>query len=162
MYRKYNQQRKQKQRIKSKHVHQLDDTSSSSSSDDEFVLSVGSDSENRHTDVMMLCNMNVEFQLDNGSTVNIMPQHLYEKLSGGFDCNVLNSTEVTLRMYNKRRLKPLGTRRFSVRNVKTKRKYNLEFHVVKVDNFRAILGIKAVEAMNLITVNRDSFATKSW
>lgn len=58
-------------------------------------------------------------------------------------------------MFNRSETKTLGKVRLSVRNPR-----NLEFEIVEGKQFHASLGIKAIQAMDLITVNHKEFLSK--
>nr|XP_022296799.1 uncharacterized protein K02A2.6-like [Crassostrea virginica] len=148
-----------------KHVHEVytDTFDSDDSSSDEFVLSVQHVNEVASRKITAVMNINkqlVEFQLDNGSTVNIMPNHIYTKLSDDLAGNKLRKSNVTLIMFNKSETKTLGKVRFSVRNPRNRKKYNLEFEIVEGKHLHAILGIRAIQAMDLITVNHKEFMSR--
>ena len=49
-------------------------------------------------------------------------------------------------MYNNTVIKPIGKIRFSLRNPKNNKKYNLEFQIVKEEN-SPVLGAKAIQGM---------------
>ena len=66
----------------------------------------------------------VRFQVDYGATVNILPK----KYVGS---NKIEKTSKVLQMWNRNKLKPEGTCRLIVKNRKTKKKYSVEFIVVK-------------------------------
>jgi hypothetical protein len=136
---------------------------SSDSSSEEFVLTIQQVNEvetQKITAIMKINKQLVEFQLDNGSTVNILPNHIYRKLCDDHDGRNLRKSNVTLVMFNKSETKTLGKTRLSVRNPRNKKKYNLEFEVVEGKQLHAILGIKAIQAMDLITVNHDEFLSR--
>ena len=61
-----------------------------------------------------------KFPLDNGSIVNIMADKTVQKLYGKNGVDDLEKTSVTLTMYNKSEVKPLGKKRFKVVNPKNK------------------------------------------
>ncbi|XP_062577795.1 uncharacterized protein K02A2.6-like [Saccostrea cucullata] len=63
-------------------------------------------------------------------------------------------------MFNKSETKTLGKVRLSVRNPRNQKKYNLEFEIVEGKQLHAILGIKAIQAMDFITVNHKEFLSK--
>ena len=66
-----------------------------------------------------------KFQLDSGSTVNLMSDKTVERLCG-VDClKDLEKTSVTLVMYNQSEVKPLGKKRFRVTNPKNNKKYSI-------------------------------------
>ncbi|XP_062574516.1 uncharacterized protein K02A2.6-like [Saccostrea cucullata] len=135
-----------------------------SDSSDELVLvieQVHSLSSKRHTAVMNIQVKYVEFQLDNGSTANILPAHVYVRLTADKEFQNLKKTDVTLQMYNKTETKALGTIRMSVRNPCNRKKYNLEFLIVPGKELHCILGKRAIEGMELITVHTDKFLTKT-
>jgi hypothetical protein len=111
------------------------------------------------TAIMNINKQLVEFQLDNGTTVNILPNQIYRKLCDDHDGRNLRKSNVTLIMFNKSETKALGKTCLSVKNPRNK-KYNLEFEVVERKQLHAILGIKALQAMNLITVNHDEFLSR--
>jgi len=78
----------------------------------------------------LLVNGNQEkFQLDSGSTVNIMTVETVLKLCGQNGLTELEETPVTLVMYNQSEVKPLGKKRFKVVNPKNNKKYSIEFHL---------------------------------
>ena len=95
----------------------------------------------------------VKFQVDCGASVNILPQHLI----GG---RGLNKCSKSLRMWNNSEVKPLGQCRVTIRNLKTRKKYSVEFVVVK-EQFVPLLGAQAIQEMGLITVNTDKFKVAS-
>ena len=103
----------------------------------------------------------LEFQLDNGSTTNILPVHVYVGLTNDKDFRNLKCIVVTLQMYNKSEPKALGTIGMSVRNPCNWKKYNLEFVIVPGTELHCIKGKRAIEGMELITVHPDKFLTKT-
>lgn len=66
----------------------------------------------------------VEFQIDNVSTANILPTHVYVYLTSDQKFKNLKKTDVTLQMYNKSETKSVGTIRLSVRNPCSRKKYS--------------------------------------
>ena len=58
-------------------------------------------------------------------------------------------------MYSKFTLPVLGTCRVSMRNPKNSKKYNVEFVVVK-GNYTPLIGSRASQQMNLVTVHQDN------
>ena len=86
----------------------------------------------------LLVNENQEmFQLDSGSTVNIMADDIVLKLCGQDGLSELEETPLTLVMYNQSEVKPLGKKRFKVVNPKNNKKYSIEFHLVCGERFWA-------------------------
>lgn len=135
-----------------------------SDSSDELVLAieqVHSLSSKRHTAVMNIQDQYVEFHLDNGSTASILPTLVYVHLTGNKEFQNLKKTNVTLQMYNKSETKAVGTIRLSVRNPCNRKKYNLEFVIVPGKELHFILGKRAIEGKELITVHTDMFLTKT-
>ena len=60
-------------------------------------------------------------------------------------------------MYNSTVLKPLGRQRIKIRNPANRKRYNVEFVIVK-ENLIPILGKQASEQMGLITVHYSKIA----
>ena len=91
----------------------------------------------------LLVNGNQEkFQLDSGSTVNLMSDETVLKLCGHDGLCELEETPVTLVMYNQSEVKPLGKKRFKVVNPKNNKKYSIEFHHVRGE-CKSILDLRA-------------------
>ncbi|XP_022806614.1 uncharacterized protein K02A2.6-like [Stylophora pistillata] len=61
-------------------------------------------------------------------------------------------------MYNQSQVKPLGKKRFKVVNLKNNKKYNIEFHLVR-GKCRSILGLRASEQLQLLTVNSQNICS---
>ena len=62
-----------------------------------------------------------KFQLDSRSTVSIMADKTVKNLYGENGLDDLEKTSVTLVMYNKTKVKPLGKKRFKVETQRTRR-----------------------------------------
>jgi transposase InsO family protein len=92
---------------------------------------------------MMINDEPVVFQIDTGASVNIMPSRY---------APYVTPTNKMLTMWNGTRFTPLGSCRTILKNPKNKRRYNVEFLVVK-ENLTPLLGLSASEQMKLITVN---------
>ena len=101
---------------------------------------------------MVIGKERVHFQLDSGATVNVLPESEYRRVTG--DCNLqhLDRAESRLLMYNKTEVMPTGQRILTVKNPKNDETYTVRFIVVKSD-CKPILGLRAVQHMQLITVN---------
>ena len=84
------------------------------------------------------------FQLDSGSTVNIMADKTVTSLFGENGLDDVEKTAVTLVMYNQSEVKPLGRKRFRVVNPKNKKKYSIDFLISK-GACKSILGLRASE-----------------
>lgn len=137
-----------------KKVHQVlsKSASESESSGDEFIDSITT--HDRVKDVkcrLILPDDNeVIFQVDTGASVNVLPlEHHPSHLP-------LNPVKKTLNAWNGNSITPLGSYRHSVRNPVNRKKYSIEFLVVK-ENFTPILGLRASQALNFVTINEDKF-----
>ena len=129
-----------------------DDCSESETETIGCVNAVNNQAEEIHAE-FLLDNKVVKFQVDCGATVNIIP----EKFIGN---RGLNKCSKVLRMWNRSEVKPLGQCRMTIRNVKTRKKYSVEFVVVR-ESFVPLLGAKAVQQMGLIKVNTKNFKVAS-
>ena len=58
-------------------------------------------------------------------------------------------------MYNRSEEKPIGKKRVRVINPKNNRGYSVEFIVLK-GNYRSLLGLRASQQMQLVTLNRQN------
>ncbi|VDI59164.1 Hypothetical predicted protein [Mytilus galloprovincialis] len=92
------------------------------------------------------------FQLDSGATCNIITARTLKEL----DINQLQKTSQILTMYNNTTIKPIGTCILKLVNPKNNDKFKAEFVVVKDGTLTPLLGSKAVQAMNLVTVNYEN------
>ena len=102
----------------------------------------------------------VAFQLDYGATVNVLPVDVYKKLFVDPECTQLEPSSVTLIMYDRSEVEPVGKRVVQVSNPKTHRTYRVEFQVIK-GPVVPILGSRAIQYMKLITVNVHNFQRTS-
>lgn len=145
---------------KKRSVHYVSDYTSES--DCEYVLTVQEvhsvNTKKKITAQMIVNGQTVQFQLDCGSSVIILPETLYMQLCK--DHEDLTETNMTLVMYNKSETKPLGKRRLTLRNPWNKKKYLKEFVIVGGTELNPILGISAIQAMKLITVNEENFVAQ--
>ncbi|XP_033731751.1 uncharacterized protein K02A2.6-like [Pecten maximus] len=142
---------------KGKLLHHVDDYDESSDESEEYMFSVEevnscTTKSNRINAVMLIKNQTVEFQLDCGSSVNVLPAHIYRHVCRDRKLSKLNHTNKTLIMFNKTETKPEGKQSILLVNPKNNCKYVLEFVIVEGD-FHPILGSQAIQTMNLITVN---------
>lgn len=162
---KYQNDRKKSGKSKSKpSVSCVDDDSSS---DGECVLTVTEENidsvneqyQSRIHAVMSVKQHKVKFQLDCGSTVNVLSVKLYSKICSDPELKRLEKTSTTLVMYNNSKAHPVGKRRVNVRNLKNQKKYSVEFLIVEGD-VKPILGARAIQQMGLITVNSDTILDK--
>ena len=93
------------------------------------------------------------FQLDSGATVNVLSKRTLAHFFRKPNEKKLVKTNTTLVMYNGSEVKPVGKTRIQVINPKNKKKYSVEFMVVK-ENCKSILGAKASQLMKLLLVNK--------
>ena len=66
------------------------------------------DHKNKLLAVMLLNGQRVQFQLDTGATVNILPEVTFLEVYGENSLPLLENTKVTLVMYSKVEEKPIG------------------------------------------------------
>ncbi|XP_064613329.1 uncharacterized protein K02A2.6-like [Liolophura sinensis] len=146
-------------------VHQVDTDEESSDGEEEYVLSVSSKGKQTDTNGkgfpkrifarMILNRKTIVFQLDCGGTVNILPENLYAEIYNDRQLKKVEKSTTTLVMFNGTETIPVGKRRISMKNPKNGRKYSVEFVIVKGD-YRPLLGARAVQQMNLITVETEN------
>ena len=98
---------------------------------------------------MEIAEKSVRMQIDTGASCNVLPQKFVP--SG---TNIIQSDR-TLKMYSKSTMPVLGTCRVRMRNPKNNKKYNAEFVVVK-GNYTPLIGSRASQQMNLVTVQQDN------
>ena len=91
----------------------------------------------------------VTSQLDCRASVNLLPI----KYIGNRE---IIPRDGTLVMWNGTKVKPAGTCRINIRNSKTGKKYSVEFVIVNED-FTPLVGLQAIEKMNLLSIHRDNF-----
>ena len=152
-------------KYKSREVHgisEMPEEPSSEESDIEFLTGVALDS--KESDVhavgfakeiyaeMLIDNKKVNFQIDCGASINIIPA----KHAG----HEIKWTTKTLQMWNGSQVKPIGTARIILCNPKTRKKYSVEFVVVESD-LTPLIGTRAAQEMELITVNDENFIMTS-
>ena len=125
----------------------------------EYVLVVNEQNRSTRT---VTANMNIgretlNFQLDSGATVNVLPESEYIRVTGDSNLQHLDRAESKLLMYNKTEVIPTGQRILTVKNPKNEETYKVHFIIVKSD-CKPILGLRAVQHMQLITVNNENIA----
>ena len=93
----------------------------------------------------------VRMQINSGAAVNV----LLRRFAG--NCKILPTPTVLL-MYNKTKVKPLGEAQIVVRNPSSGKRYQVKFIIVP-DNHGLVplLGSKASQQMNFITVHTENF-----
>ena len=135
-------------------IRQIQEDSESSSSEDEWIAALASNTSPSTRDIKckLLLNKTTEvaFLIDTGSTVNVLP------ISYQPPDIPLNPVNKTLYSWNNSTVTALGSCRHSVKNPVNNKKYSVEFIVVK-ENLMPILGLRATQAMKLVTVNDNSF-----
>ena len=137
----------------------IDDDSSLDSESDDFVLTVeevnGIETYPKKLFAKMtLGECQINFQLDCGSTVNIISETDYKTICHDDKLKHLEKNNVTLVMYNNSETRALGKRKLHITNPKNKKVYILEFVIVQ-GKARPLLGAQAVQKMKLITVNKQ-------
>ena len=98
---------------------------------------------------MEINNQIVKFQIDTGSTVNILPVNFVKEMK-------IENTEIMLKTWNNKSYKPIGEKRVIVRNPKNGKNYNVNF-VICENEFMPIMGLRASEQMNLIELKHKNF-----
>ena len=91
----------------------------------------------------------VKLQVDCGAEINVISKRYIPNVT-------LEESSMTLQMWNSMTTKTIGKTRLIIRNSENNKKYNIEFQVVK-EGRTPLIGRKAVEDMQLITVNYDNF-----
>lgn len=144
-------------------VHRMEELDSESS-EEAFVWTVDRKDVNAiqngrrpsklHT-VVDIQGKSVECQLDSGSTVNVLPKSVYLKVFNDDQLESVSQTDMTLVMFNKSGMKPVGTRRVQISNPRNRKKYSVECVIVE-GKVTPILGARVIQAMNLVTVNRQN------
>ena len=91
----------------------------------------------------------VKMQIDSGASCNVLPK---KYLPEGTE---VQKTNKLLTAYNKQQILALGTARVSMRNPKTRNKYNADFVVVD-GNYTPLIGARAAQQMGFIVVQRHN------
>ena len=125
------------------------ESSSESESTEEFVMTIGSIEKSIVAEMEMVkSGKAVKFQVDTGASVSVIPRSLVAD-------EELQPSKCTLKAWNEGEIHPLGRCRVSVRNLKNKKKYSVEFTVVQ-EQLTPILSKNASEQMQLLTVNYEN------
>lgn len=150
-------------RFRKSKVHSLenedDHDDSYEENEDDYVLAMNTERDYERT---IYANMNVEgqmlnFQLDCGATINVMSRRDYVEITKDITMKNTEKTQKSLVMYNKTELKTVGQKIFSVTNPKNDESYKVRFVIVEED-YKSILGARAIQHMRLITVNKENIA----
>ena len=117
--------------------------------DEEWIYSVDTAEQGeKHVKCRMdLAGEEITFQIDTGSTVNMLP-HKY--------ANNLSPSARQLKMWNNSELLSKGECRQTIRNPRNGKKYSVNF-VIYDGDFMPLLGYSASKQMELITVNDKNF-----
>ena len=144
-----------KQRTKKQQIH----ATMQDSSTEEYPLTVGSELANsvdsqKLNAKMLIKGNNVNFLLDSGATVNVLPESVYRRVCEDPELNGLEVPQGT-------KLSPLGRKRISVRNPQNNKKYRFQKFrlLVRKTNHCLLLGASAIQGMHLITVNAQNILT---
>ena len=92
----------------------------------------------------------VSFQVDTGSSMNILPIKFMAK------DKEIGKTTIILKSCTGNRITHVGSARIVIENPSNSKKYRFTFIIVKED-LTTIVGLRASEAMNLLTINNDNF-----
>ena len=133
-------------------VHHLQDESDETSSGEEFIDTIATHGNTKDIKCHLILPNKTEviFQVDTGASVNVLPSKYHPA-----DLP-LTPVKKTLRAWSNNTITPLGSYRHSVRNPINRRKYSIEFLVIKED-FTPVLGLRASQALNFITINENEF-----
>ena len=119
----------------------------------EEVDSVESEQINNKPKAALLINHHLEtFQLDSGSTVNVVSSTTLSQLFKKSVEKKMVKTKTTLVTYDGSEIKPIGKVRLQVINPKNRKKYSIEFMVVR-EGCKSIMGARASQQMQLLVVN---------
>lgn len=138
-----------------KSVHAVRDDYDESESDDEnthvhYVMAVNKDKKSVMAQMEIVATgVNAKFQVDTGASVSVITSSLVPR-----DVT-LDPVKVPLRVWNEEEVHPEGKCRIIIRNAKNRKKYSVEFIVVK-EKLTPILSKKASEQMDLLTVNYEN------
>ena len=91
----------------------------------------------------------VRIQIDSGASCYVLPK---KYLPGAAE---IQKTNKLLTVYNKQQTSALGTARVSMRNPRTRKKYNSEF-VVADGNYTPLIGARAAQQMGLLVVQHHN------
>ena len=159
MYKAFKVFKPPKKKKKRKRVHPIQEDSSS----EEYLLTVSAESLGSVNSQKLygktVANGHViQFQMDSGATVNVLPAREYKKLCDNPEFKELKASEAILSIYNGTGICTHEKRRIRLRNPKNNRKYNLECQIVSEEN-EPLLGASAIQGMELITVNMQNIPT---
>jgi hypothetical protein len=99
----------------------------------------------------------VRFLLDSRATTNVLPETVYREVTGDRENRRLQKSKKKLVMFNGTEMTPAGEIILRVRNPKNGKKYKVNFVIVEKD-CEPVLGLKAVQYMQLMTINVENIA----
>ena len=138
------------------------------SSENDHLVSNFNMTDNRDTATISTIDAPVQTTIFGYFQVNGRPTRF--QLDSGASCNVLRESDINLerdelqvstqklRVYNGVIMRPLGQIQATIHNTITKESYQTPFLVVR-DASTAILGAKTYQAMGLMTIHRERFAS---
>ena len=138
---------------KKKNVHAIDEENESSESEIEAMYPVNAVSSKKNIIYaeLEICDKPVKIQVDCGASVNVLPKNLTGDIQ-------VRPTTTLLQMWNKSVVKPIGEAKVPVCNPVTGQRFRCKFIVVPDEcDFIPLLGSKASQKMNLITINKHQF-----
>ena len=100
--------------------------------------------------IMKLHDQRIKFQIDSGSTVNLLPRKYLSST------DVICPEAIHLHMWNKSSSQAIGKCKVKTVNPVTDQKYKVDYVIVEEDHI-PLISKKAAEQMKLITFNYDSF-----
>ncbi|KAJ1525507.1 hypothetical protein ONE63_010315 [Megalurothrips usitatus] len=112
------------------------------------------DHQRQHAEDTQIASYDVEFKMDTGAEVNVMPKRVLDRIYNG--SYVLQPTDIVLEVYGGTLLRPIGTITISDCTLND-RSLSLQFVVADVESV-PLLGLPSCEEYGLIT--RSSFKTK--
>ena len=119
------------------------------SSDDDWARSINSSHSKEYKCRFMVDGASIHFQLDTGSTVNLMPV----KNAG---CH-LQPYKGRLKTWNNKTLHPVGKCMKTIVNPKDGKKHDIEFVVFDDEQCQPILGLRTCEQLNLLEIRSENF-----
>ena len=128
--------------------------------DDDHVLHAGDSSNMGKKGAyakVLIRDKEITFQPDSGATTNCMNHTTYVRVTGDKRGQELKPSNRKLIMYYGSEVRPTGGRIMKVTNPKIQKEYKVRFQIVK-GNSRPILGLRAVEYMELMTVRTENIA----
>ena len=98
---------------------------------------------------MEIAGKQIQMQIDTGASCNVLPEKYVPPGTP------IKETERSLKMYSKSTMAVVGTCKVSMCNPKNQKKYRGEFVVVQGD-YTPLLGSRAAQQMNLLTVRHEN------